>query len=193
MNEELPLCGCGCELRVAKRGNKFIHGHNNRGISLPHRTPEHCAALSEALTGRTLSPDHCAAMSAATKGVPRKPHTPERCAAISKGQRNSDAMKAKAEARRDVPRTPEVCAAISKAKKGVPKTPEQIAATVRGQEEAGVHDAQRGGHDIVKHHFIYDHNDLSLNTVQITRSDHSKLHRLLQKLGYKVPHINVKE
>ena len=54
-------------------------------------------------------------------------------------------------------------------------------------------DAMRGGHDIVNHHFIYDHSDLSLNTVEMTRSDHGKLHKLLQKLKYIVPHINVKE
>jgi len=52
---------------------------------------------------------------------------------------------------------------------------------------------QRGGNDIVKHHYIYDHFDLSLNTVEMTRSNHSKLHRLFQILGYIVPHINIKE
>lgn len=49
---------------------------------------------------------------------------------------------------------------------------------------------QRGGNDICNHHYIYDHSDLSLNTVQITRSDHTSLHNLLRKLKYIVPHIN---
>ena len=51
----------------------------------------------------------------------------------------------------------------------------------------------RGGGDICGHHYIYDESDLSKNTVQMTRSNHQKLHRLLQKLGYIVPHINIKE
>lgn len=50
----------------------------------------------------------------------------------------------------------------------------------------------RGGHDIVKHHYLYDHSDLLKNTVGITRSDHMRLHKLLQKLGYIVPHIKDK-
>jgi hypothetical protein len=52
---------------------------------------------------------------------------------------------------------------------------------------------ERGGNDLITHHYIYDHDDLFLNTIQMTRSDHMRLHRLLQKLGYKVPHINVEE
>lgn len=45
--------------------------------------------------------------------------------------------------------------------------------------------------DIVRHHYIYDHSDLSKNTIEMTRSDHSKLHALFRKLGYIVPHINI--
>lgn len=124
-------------------------------------------------TTRIRSPKHCASMSDARKGIP---HTPEHCAAITKGLQNSDAMKASAEARKDVPLTPEHIAAIKK-----------------GQEESGVYEAMRGGNDICDHHYIYDHSDLSLNTVQMTRSDHTSLHNILKKLGYIVPHINTKE
>lgn len=52
------------------------------------------------------------------------------------------------------------------------------------------HERQVGGMDIVNHHYIYDHSDLSLNTVQMTRSDHARLHHLLNRLGFKIPHIN---
>lgn len=31
MNEELPLCGCGCGEPVTKLGNRFIQHHQNRG------------------------------------------------------------------------------------------------------------------------------------------------------------------
>lgn len=92
---------------------------------------------------------------------------------MSEGIRNSDSVKANNEA-----------------KKGVPRSPEHIAAIVKGQEESGANEAMRGGQDIVNHHYIYDNADLSLNTVQMTRSDHSSLHSLLRKLGYIVPHIN---
>lgn len=175
MTEEelLPFCECGeCGRRVTKKGNRFIHGHNHRG----------------------------------------RPHTPEHCAAISVGRRNSDAVKAHNESMRGVPRPPEVGDKISAAKLGVPQTPEARAANSKGhtgvslspehcaanskahkESEAVKAEAerQRGGNDLVTHHYIYDHNDLSLNTVQMTRSDHARLHALLRKLGYIVPHINL--
>lgn len=44
MTEELPLCGCGCGLRVTKPGNKFIHGHSSRGME---RSPKVRANMSE--------------------------------------------------------------------------------------------------------------------------------------------------
>ena len=49
------------------------------------------------------------------------------------------------------------------------------------------------GDDIIQHHYTCEDSDKSKNTVGITRSDHMSLHRLLQKLAYIVPHINVKE
>lgn len=51
---------------------------------------------------------------------------------------------------------------------------------------------QRGGYDIIQHHYIYDDSDRSKYTVEMIRSDHTSLHRLFQKLGYIVPHINVR-
>ena len=43
---------------------------------------------------------------------------------------------------------------------------------------------------IVRHHLIYDHNDLSKFIVPMTRSAHAILHAVYRKAGYKVPHIN---
>jgi len=51
-------------------------------------------------------------------------------------------------------------------------------------------DKQRGGNDIVRHHYIYDHNDLSKYTTKMTRSKHTKIHRAMQKIGIQIPHIN---
>ncbi len=173
MTEELlPFCECGeCGLRVTKPGNRFITGHNIRGNNNPMKNPDTAKKMSELKTGVPKSPEHCAALSKAKLGKPR----------TSPAQIAAD--KAKSENMRGAPRTPEHCTAISAAKLDVPHTtPAQIAAD----------DARRGGNDLVNHHYLYDHADLSLNTVQMTRSDHGKLHRLLQKLAYIVPHINVK-
>lgn len=38
MTEELPLCECGCGLRVTKLGNRFIHGHYLRGKKFSKKT-----------------------------------------------------------------------------------------------------------------------------------------------------------
>jgi len=168
MTEEelLPFCECGkCGLRVKHKGDRFIHGHNNRGVHHPHTTPAQLAA--DKLNGDRQH------------GVP-KPHT-------------SPAQIAADETKRGVPNSPEHCSAISIAQLGVPLSPEHIAAIKKGLKDSGANEAKRGGHDICKHHYIYDHDDISKNTIKMTRSDHQKLHRLLQKLGYIIPHINVKE
>lgn len=156
MTEELQFCDCGCGLRVTKVGNRFINGHNRRGVS---NTPEHNDAISTA-----------------RKGIQLPPRTPEMNATMSEILKNSEAAKSANDARR-----------------GVPLSPERIAAIIKGQEEAGVYEAQRGGNDLVTHHYIYDHLDLQLNTVKMTRSDHTSLHNVLRGLSYKVPHINTKE
>lgn len=52
-------------------------------------------------------------------------------------------------------------------------------------------DRQRGGDDIVEHHFIYDHQNPSNHTVQITRSEHTAHHHWMNRAGLEVPHINI--
>lgn len=54
----------------------------------------------------------------------------------------------------------------------------------------GANESMRGGYDIVDHHMIYDHSDLTKNVMPMTRSTHTKLHRLFQKYGIIIPHIN---
>lgn len=137
------------------------------------RTPEHGAAISKGKTGIPNTPEHNSALSKAKLGVP---NSPEHNDAISKGRKNSDAVKADADSRRGIPRTPEVCSAI--------KNSEAVKANA---------DEMRGGYDIVDHHMIYDHADLSRNIMEMTRSMHMKLHQLFRKHGIVIPHINVKE
>lgn len=53
-------------------------------------------------------------------------------------------------------------------------------------------DAMIGGDDIVWHRTLYDHANLSKNRVPMTRRSHTMGHRVLQKLGIEIQHINVK-
>lgn len=154
------------------------------------RTPEHCVNLSKSLKnsdavkayakariGVPRTPETCDRISAATLGVPK---SPEHCTSLSKALLGIPKP----------PRTPEHNAELSKVHTGVPLSPEHIAAVIKGQEEAGIFEMMRGGNDIVGHHHIYDHDDLSKYTIEMTRSQHGRLHRNMHLLGLKVPHIN---
>ncbi len=194
----MSLCECGCG-REVKPGRRFISGHNGRGVP---RSPEVCAAISKAKLGIPHTSEAAIAADKANaerrRGVSRSLET---CAKISKATHGIPhtspaqiaAYKINGEKMLGVTLSPETCAAISSAKKGVPLSPEHCAAIKKSLEDSGANEAKRGGHDICKHHYIYDHDDLSKNTIGMTRSDHSKLHCLLRKLGYIVPHINMKE
>lgn len=91
---QLPLCECGCGEPVAKKGNRFIYGHNQRGKS---HTPETRNRMQDVHTNVLLSPEHCAA--------------------VSEGIRNSEAVKAHNESMRGVSRSPEHCDNISESMK----------------------------------------------------------------------------
>lgn len=127
------------------------------------KSPEHRNALSITHKGIPKSSEHCAALSIAHKGVSL---SSEHCAAISVGLTGH-------------PVSEETRDALSIAHKNSDKS-------------KSASEKYRGGNDIVNHHYIYDHDNLALNTVRMSRSDHTSLHRLFQKLGYDVPHINVK-
>ena len=135
------------------------------------RTPEMNAANSKSKKGVKRSPETCASISAGTLGIPK---SPEHCAAISAAQIG-------------VSLSPEHCAAISKGHTGVPLSPEHCAALEHNWEN------MRGGHDICKHHFIYDHNNPENHTIEITRSEHSAHHQWMKRNGLEVPHMNVTE
>ena len=54
-------------------------------------------------------------------------------------------------------------------------------------------DRQRGGHDIIEHHFIYDYNNPENHTVKITRSQHMSHHLWMKRNGLEVSCINMSE
>lgn len=177
-NEDLPFCECGCGKRVSKVGNRFIIGHHGKGVP---RTSEHCTALSAALMGHSVSDKTRAKMSTTRKKafVDGKITLP-----IRKGVTlSSETRKKMSDAQTGVPkppRTSEHCTAMSQ--------------SIRNSDAAHRnYDSMKGGNDIVNHHYTYDHSDLTKNTIKMTRSDHMKLHHLLRKLGYIVPHINIKD
>lgn len=122
---------------------------------------------------------------------------PENNAAMSEIITNSKAAKAANDAKRGVPLPPEWCAAISATKTGVPKSPEHCAAlsdSMKNSESAKAEsERQRGGNDIVEHHFIYDHINPKNHIVKITRSQHASHHNWMRRNGLEVPHLNVTE
>lgn len=190
MTEELfQFCECGeCGLRVERKGNRYINGHQNRG---KHHTPAQLTA-DKAKRGAPRS----AAQLAADEAKLGKSHTTPAQIAADKAKsekqlgvpHTSEAQIAADKAKVGISRPWEVGVAISAAKLGVPRT-----SLAQIEVDKTRIERQLGGHDIVKHHYLYDHSDLSLNTVQMSRSDHGKLHRLLQILRYIIPHINMKE
>ena len=207
--EELPLCECGCGLRVTKLGNRYIWGHNRRWVShtpetivkmsaaklgIPHTTPAQLAAddvKSERQRGISFSPERCDAISSGLLGVPK---SPEHCAAISESKlgvpHTTPAQLAADEAKRGIPHTTPAQLAWDERRRGLPLTPGHIAAIKKGVEDSGVIKSMCGGNDIIEHHYIYDHSDLSKYTMKMTRSAHTRLHNLMRKAGIKVPHIN---
>ena len=84
--------------------------------------------------------------------------------------------------------------ATKKAHKDDPMIVDRIREGIKNSDKyKAVMDKQRGGNDIVKHHYIYDHNDLSLYTMEMTRSRHTWLHNTMRRAEIEIPHINIKE
>ena len=159
---ELPFCECGCGLRVTKPGNRFINGHNNRSEYCSQKTKD---KQSERRIEYYKDQANCDKQS-------------ERRIEYYKDQANRDEMSKRMteywsnQDNRD-------------------KQSERMSEIIKNSDaHKAASEDMGGGDDLVTHHYIYDESDLSLNTVKMTRSDHTSLHRLLQKLGYIVPHIN---
>ena len=116
-----------------------------------------------------------------------------------RGAKHSDESKLRiSSAQIGVPNSPETCAAMSKAHLGVPRSPEICAAISAGRLNSdavkaaakAMGESQRGGHDIINHHYLYDDADLSKYTMPMTRSEHTTMHNRMRADGYEVPHIN---
>ena len=47
------------------------------------------------------------------------------------------------------------------------------------------------GQEICNHHYIYDFNNLTKYTIEVTRSEHMVIHQNLRRAGLEVPCINI--
>jgi hypothetical protein len=67
----------------------------------------------------------------------------------------------------------------------------------RAMKDSDIHkaasDKMCGGHDIIRHHFIYDHNNPGQHTIEITRSEHQIHHQWMKRNRLEVQHLNVTE
>lgn len=212
-NEELlPFCDCGCGLRVTKPGNRFRHGHNksNLGNFKPKPEPKLCGCGCGlyALPGNDYIAGH------QNRGRQHSQEIKDRQSEIIKqfnkdhpeaGKIHSEFMKEyyndpkniEANRLRSIKQFSDQSARdeMSKIKKQFyidnPEARSILSEILRNSDiHKAASEKKRGGYDIVKHHYIYDHNDLSKYTIKMTRSEHATLHHNLRALGIKIPHIN---
>ena len=52
-------------------------------------------------------------------------------------------------------------------------------------------DMDNPGEQMIKHHYIYDFNDLDKYTIEVTRSEHATIHHNIRRAGLEVPCINI--
>lgn len=125
-----------------------------------------------------------------TSGVYKR--TPEM--KTGKYKRTPECNAINSKSKKGIPHSPEHNAAISTATLGIPKSPEHCAAISEGVKNSDAakaeSDRQRGGNDLVTHHYIYDHANPEKYTMKVTRSKHGQIHAWMRKAGIKVPHIN---
>lgn len=217
--ELLPFCACGkCGLRVTKKGNKFILGHHRRGVVVSKETCKKLSDAAKARpppsdeTRKKLSEGQKANPSCGMLGkhhtdetkqkirnaIKDKPLSLNHRANISSGLKGhivSDITKINiSKGNKGKPKSPEHCEAMSTSAVKYwddPHNRNVLSEIITNSEAAKVSaENMRGGNDICEHHYIYDHSDLSKYTMKMARSQHTSLHRNMQTLGLKVPHIN---
>lgn len=136
---------------------------NRLCIQCASKSEETRLKISKTKTGTTLSDEHKAKISKSLEGNQR-----------TKGFHHSD----------------KTCKQMSESHTGMVFSDEHIVNMKNSESAKASQDKQRGGNDMVKHHYIYDHSDLSKYTMKVTRSKHAKIHAWMRKAGIVVPHIN---
>lgn len=178
MSSELPLCECACGQKVSKVGNRFVHNHHMRGEDFHKKKIQ---KLCKCGCGELTNHGNNYIRGHNRRG---KHHTQE-------------AIKKNSNAHLGIPKPPRTdthCIALSKSLMGIPFSPEHIAAFTKAIRNSDSHKKsmkkQKGGNDIVNHHYIYDHAHPKLYTIKVTRKKHGQIHIWMKKSKIKVPHIN---
>lgn len=216
----MTLCECGCG-QEAKPGNRFIHGHSGGGqlpppvyvaeedrfipgtgidrittikemgydpIYLKRSTRRKFFAVClDCGVGRWVSKYYDLCLSCSEKGERNpmfgKPHSIEHIAKI---------------ATRSTEYWSDPIARDTQSKRGLqyfidnPEAGEAQSNRLKNSDAAKEsQEKQRGGDDIVKHHFIYDHDNPDKHVVKIARSQHAAHHHWMRRSGIKVPHLNI--
>ena len=183
MTEEFSLCECGCGKPVAKKGNRFILGHNSRSNNHPMFGKEHSLESREKqrLSSRKRWDD---------------PKEREK-ASLGQIERFSDPTERKAQSIREIqyhidhPEAKEIARLRSIGIWSSQEARDAQSIKITNSESAKVeHERQRGGNDILNHHYIYDHANPEKYTMKVTRKKHTQIHRWMRKAGIVVPHIN---
>ena len=173
MGKKLQLCECGCG-EYAKLGNKYINGHQNCG--------RECSAKKRDKLSHSLKVYY-----------QDNPEAIKRLSELMIGNKVSDATRKNlSQSLMGHEVTDETRKKISESEMGCyvsDETREKLSESLN--EFYSKFDDP--GQLLVKHHYIYDHNDLSKYTTEMTRSRHSRLHMLMRKAGIIIPHINIKE
>jgi len=102
------FCECGCG-KIVKPGNRYINGHNGRGIPRSEKTKQKLSKsaigkiisketrqkLSKAHTGKTLSKNHCQRISEANMGHIVSKETRQKIATANTGKIRSEEIRQK--------------------------------------------------------------------------------------------------
>ena len=85
---------------------------------------------------------------------------------------------------------PEECKKISNGVKKLWDDPEYCDKQSKSHQKHW-DDIDEPGQEMVRHHYIYDFNDLTKYTIMITRSEHTTIHNNLRWAKLEVPCINI--
>lgn len=198
MKPKDQLCECGCG-NLAKAWNRFIDKHQNRGENNPMWKPKPESQLCECGCGEYALPGNRFINGHNRRGHHQSAtHTKKIVKANKRYYENNpekltEMTKRLLDASKEYWNDPKNRNKSSKEKKQYyidnPEIGDRISKTVK----LFYAEMDDPGLQIVNHHYIYDHSDLSKYTMKMTRAKHAQIHAWMRKAGIVVPHINTKE
>lgn len=180
MTEEFQLCACGCG-KLALPGNRFINGHSG-GKKLPKENPKlcKCGCGFYAKSGKDYIFGHHRLKTPWEVKIELKRKL---CACGCR--KLASPGNAYIHGHQNI--------GIKHSEEAIEKTKIGLKNNHKNHPEIweGNYKNMRGGNDIIEHHYIYDHSDLTKYTMKITRKKHTLIHHWMKKCGIEIPHINV--